>query len=173
MQTAAAGDFLPGYESHFDVALLCETLEHITFNPCKFWKRIHQSLKIGGKVYLSTPNSLSAMNVLSAIKRIVLLEGIGTNIPSIFNTVTYGHHWKEYSRREIYEYFRLLSPDFRVELRTYCYRQYSYRPWNLRDQARRLIRAIGNRSGVFAEELEAIVTLQSKNGKLASAPPFG
>src|SRR5262249_21323304 len=87
MQAAAAGDFLPGCDGQFDVALFCEILEHITFNPCEFWKRLHKSLKIGGKLYLSTPNSLSAMNVLSAVKRIILLQGIGMDITSIFNTV--------------------------------------------------------------------------------------
>ncbi len=36
------------------------------------------------------------MTVLSIIKRVVLLDGGGMKIPDIFNTVTYGHHWKEY-----------------------------------------------------------------------------
>jgi len=172
-ESAAMGDFLLDHDNRFDVVLFCEMLEHITFNPCDFWKRIHRLLKIGGKVYLSTPNSLQAMNVLSAIKRIVLLDGIGINIPSIFGAVTYGHHWKEYSPREIFEYFRLLSPDFYVELSTYSYRQYSYSPWSLRDHGRRFIRSVGNWSGVFAEELEAVVTLRSKSGIVASAPSFG
>jgi 2-polyprenyl-6-hydroxyphenyl methylase/3-demethylubiquinone-9 3-methyltransferase len=129
--------------------------------------------KIGGKVYLSTPNSLQAMNVLSAIKRIVLLDGIGIKIPSIFGTVTYGHHWKEYSSREIFEYFRLLSPVFQVELSTYSYLRHSYSPWSLRDYGRRLTRSVGNWSGVFAEELEVVVTVRSKSGIVPSAPSFG
>jgi 2-polyprenyl-6-hydroxyphenyl methylase/3-demethylubiquinone-9 3-methyltransferase len=172
-ESASTGDFLVDCDNRFEVVLFCEMLEHITFNPCDFWRRIHQLLKIDGKVYLSTPNSLQAMSVLSAIKRIVLLDGIGINIPSIFGNVTYGHHWKEYSQREIFEYFRLLSPDFHVELSTYSYRQHSYSPWSLRDHGRRLIRSIGNWSGVFAEELEAVVTLRSKNGIIPSAPSFG
>jgi len=172
-ESAATGDFLLDCDNRFDVALFCEMLEHITFNPCAFWRRIHRLLKINAKVYLSTPNSLQAMSVLSAIKRIVLLDGIGINIPSIFGNVTYGHHWKEYSRREIFEYFRLLSPDFHVELSTYSYRHYSYSPWSLRDHSRRLIRLVGNWSGAFAEELEAVVTLRAKSGIIASAPSFG
>jgi 2-polyprenyl-3-methyl-5-hydroxy-6-metoxy-1,4-benzoquinol methylase len=172
-ESAAAGDFLLDCDGRFDVVLFCEMLEHITFNPCEFWRRIHRLLKVGGKVYLSTPNSLQAMSVLSAIKRIVLLDGIGINIPSIFGTVTYGHHWKEYSSREIFQYFRLLSPDFQVELSTYSYLRRAYSPWSLRDYARRLIRSVGNWSGLFAEELEAVVTLRSKTGIIPSAPSFG
>jgi hypothetical protein len=113
------------------------------------------------------------MNVLSAIKRILLLDGIGIDIPSIFGNVTYGHHWKEYSWREISEYFSILSPDFRVELCSYSYRHHSYSAWSLRDYARRFIRAVGNWSGVFAEELEAVVTLQSKSAIVPLAPSFG
>jgi 2-polyprenyl-3-methyl-5-hydroxy-6-metoxy-1,4-benzoquinol methylase len=173
IESVAIGDFLLDSANGFDVVLLCEMLEHITFNPCEFWRRIHQLLKVGGKVYLSTPNSLGAMSILSAIKRIALMDGIGINIPSIFGTVTYGHHWKEYSRREIFEYFRLLSPDFHVELSTYSYRHYSYSRWSLRDHGRRFIRSIGNWSGIFAEELEAVVTLRSKTGIIASTPTFG
>jgi 2-polyprenyl-3-methyl-5-hydroxy-6-metoxy-1,4-benzoquinol methylase len=172
-ESAAAGDFLLDCDDRFDLVLFCEMLEHITFNPCEFWRRIHRLLKIGGKVYLSTPNSLQAMNVLSAIKRIVLLDGIGIKIPSIFNTVTYGHHWKEYSSREIFEYFRLLSPDFFVQLSTYSYITHCYSPWSLRDYGRRIIRSVGNWSGVFAEELEAVVTLRSKSGIVPSGPSFG
>jgi 2-polyprenyl-6-hydroxyphenyl methylase/3-demethylubiquinone-9 3-methyltransferase len=172
-ESAAPGDFLSDSANEFDIVLFCEMLEHITFNPCDFWRCIHRLLKIGGKLYLSTPNSLQAMKVLSAIKQIVLLEGIGINIPAIFNTVTYGHHWKEYSRREIFEYFRMLSPDFHVELSTYSYLNHSYSPWSLSDYGRRLIRAAGNWSGIFAEELDAVVTLQSKSGIMPSAPSFG
>jgi 2-polyprenyl-6-hydroxyphenyl methylase/3-demethylubiquinone-9 3-methyltransferase len=172
-ESAAAGDFLHDCDNRFDIVLFCEMLEHITFNPCDFWRRIHRLLKIDGKIYLSTPNSLAALSALAAIKRIVLLDGIGINIPSIFETVTYGHHWKEYSRREISEYFRLLSPDFDVEVSNYSYQRYSYSRWSLRDYGRRLVRAVGNWSGVFTEELEAVVTLRSRTGIRPSAPSFG
>jgi 2-polyprenyl-6-hydroxyphenyl methylase/3-demethylubiquinone-9 3-methyltransferase len=172
-EAAAAGEFLLDYDDRFDLVLFCEMLEHITFNPCEFWRRIHGLIKIGGKVYLSTPNSLQALSIISAIKRLVLLDGIGTNIPTIFGTVTYGHHWKEYSRREIFKYFRILSPDFYVELSTYSYQRHPYSPWSLKDYSRRVIRSVGNWSGVFAEELEAVVTLRSKTGIIPSAPSFG
>jgi hypothetical protein len=43
----------------------------------------------------------------------------------------------------------------------------------VKDWGRRLIRWAGNRSGVFAEELEAVVTLRARTGFTAWAPQFG
>jgi 2-polyprenyl-6-hydroxyphenyl methylase/3-demethylubiquinone-9 3-methyltransferase len=39
------------------------------------------------------------------------------------HSITAGHHWKEYSLREIADYFGAISPDFRVLHREH----YSYR----------------------------------------------
>jgi 2-polyprenyl-6-hydroxyphenyl methylase/3-demethylubiquinone-9 3-methyltransferase len=167
------GNFLQGHEDRFGLVLFCEILEHITFNPCDFWNRVHHLLQTGGKLYITTPNSLAAMSILSVLKRLVLLEGTGLDIPSILGTVTYGHHWKEYSRKEIMEYFRRLSPDFAVEVSTYCWRAYSYSPGNLLDWGRRLIRWTANHSKVFADELEVVVTLTTRSKFGALGPAFG
>jgi 2-polyprenyl-6-hydroxyphenyl methylase/3-demethylubiquinone-9 3-methyltransferase len=168
-----AGDFLPGYDGQFGFVLFCEILEHITFNPCDFWRNVHRLLQVEGKLYITTPNSLAAMNILSALKRMCLLEGIGLSIPSIFGNVTFGHHWKEYSRREMIEYFQRLTPDFQVDVSTYCWRPYAYSPRSLTDWGRRLIRWGGNRSTEFADELEVVVTLAGRTSFTASAPSFG
>jgi 2-polyprenyl-3-methyl-5-hydroxy-6-metoxy-1,4-benzoquinol methylase len=58
-ESAADGDFLLDCDDRFELVLFCEMLEHITFNPCDFWRCIHRLLRTGGKVYLSTPNSLA------------------------------------------------------------------------------------------------------------------
>lgn len=168
-----AGRFMPDDDGQFGFVLFCEILEHITFNPCEFWRSIYRLLRIGGQLYITTPNSLATMSIVSALKRIVLLEGIGLDIDSIFGTVTYGHHWKEYSRREVMKYFQRLSPDFSVEVSTYCWRPYSYSPRSLTDWGRRLVRWVGNSSTAFADELEVIVTLTGRTSFTAATPIFG
>jgi 2-polyprenyl-3-methyl-5-hydroxy-6-metoxy-1,4-benzoquinol methylase len=111
-ESAATGDFLHDYDDRFDVVLFCEMLEHIPFNPCDFWRRIHRLLKIGGSVYLSTPNSLQALSALSAIKRIVVLDGIGLNISSIFGNVTYGHIGRSIRSGKYWNIFACCLPIF-------------------------------------------------------------
>lgn len=113
------GQFLDGLDSSFDVVLFLEILEHITFNPVCFWRRVYELLKPGGSIYLTTPNGTRPWAVMSTIKEALLLRGIGTSVDEIISTVTYGHHWKEYSGREIQKLFALLSPDFAVEVRYY------------------------------------------------------
>jgi 2-polyprenyl-3-methyl-5-hydroxy-6-metoxy-1,4-benzoquinol methylase len=167
------GRFIPGDDGRFGLVLFCEILEHITFNPCEFWRSIYRLLRVGGQVYITTPNSLAAMNIVSTLKRMVLLEGIGLDIASIFDKHTTGHHWKEYSRREVIEYFQRLSPDFSVEVSAYHYRSYSYSPRSLKDWGRKLVRWIGNSSAALADELDIVVTLTGKTSFTASTPVFG
>src|SRR5262249_18539862 len=43
------------------------------------------------------------------------LRGLGgspSSVEQVLQLRTFGHHWKEYSRRELQRYFALLSPDF-------------------------------------------------------------
>lgn len=163
--------FLAGHEGAFDLVLFCEILEHITFNPIDFWRRVYELMRVGGKLYLTTPNSLRLLNVASTVKRALTLDGIGIGVPSIFATVTYGHHWKEYSRGEVKQYFRLLSPDFRVDVDFYHYRTYPLR-WRPKDLARSFARWFGTRVKCFDEELEATVTLTGRTGFSARAPAY-
>lgn len=116
------GEFLPGMEDSIDCVNCCEVLEHISFNPVRFWRRIYDVIKIGGTIYLTTPNSMKPWQIGSIVKRALLFQGYGISIESILGGVTYGHHWKDYSAREIRQLFELLSPDFIVEVRTFRYR---------------------------------------------------
>lgn len=112
------GQFLgPDTRDAFDVVVFCEILEHITFNPVRFWRRVYDLLRPGGTVYLSTPNSLRLANTLKTAYRLAGRRGVGIPLDEIFGHVTYGHHWKEYSAGEIVEYFRRLSPDFQPGIR--------------------------------------------------------
>jgi 2-polyprenyl-3-methyl-5-hydroxy-6-metoxy-1,4-benzoquinol methylase len=169
------GEFLRSLgEDQFDVVLFCEILEHVTFNPAAYWRRIYELLRPGGFIFMSTPNSLRWVNLISTIKRAVLLQGVGISVESVLSDVTYGHHWKEYSAREIVQYFKSLSPDFQVEVRPYAYRK---RPSTAPRSAKAIVQTalckLGNMSQFGAEELEVIVRLPAKRDWQARERSYG
>jgi SAM-dependent methyltransferase len=118
-KTLEYGEFLEGYENYFDLVIFTEAIEHITFNPVSFWRRVHELLTQGGRIYLTTVNSFRPRALLKTILRLTTLTGTGLPVADILGTITYGHHWKEYSPCEIKQYFQSLSPDFEVVVRTY------------------------------------------------------
>jgi len=101
-------------DSSVDVVLFTEILEHITFNPVAFWESIYRIMKPGGRIVITTPNFYAAGSRAWQIKRFVSGFGAGIENTEILQTPTYGHHWKEYSRKEVCHYFCSLSPDFHI-----------------------------------------------------------
>lgn len=108
----AAGDLFRTERKAYDVVVFSEILEHITFNPILFWNRIYHLIAPGGCIFISTPNWLTLWKMLSAVKRIVTLDGLGVTVPGISNTVTYGHHWKKYSASETKDTLNCSRPTF-------------------------------------------------------------
>ena len=162
-----AGDFLPDApDGSYDLVLFCEILEHITFNPVRFWRRVHQLLRPGGAIYITTPNATRLWNLLNTFKRALFLEGVGIPVHAIFDNVTYGHHWKEFSAREIVLYFAQLSPDFRVEVRPYAYSHPDPRRSGLKGLPWRVVRRAGNVFPLLRENLEVIVRIPEKTAWL-------
>lgn len=107
-----------------DAIVMSEILEHLAFNPLLMWKSIFRVLKPDGKLFISTPNSLRLSRCLSQIRRIMTGDGIGVRVSSVIGGVTYGHHWKEYSSRELIRYFGALGiPETAIEVHHYCYRE--------------------------------------------------
>lgn len=98
----------------FDIIFFAEILEHIAFNPIPMWKEIHRVLRRGGKIIITTPNYYYLPNQIKRFKRSIKLLGGYIPLEEIFGNVTFGHHWKEYSARELKKYFSLLSRDFRI-----------------------------------------------------------
>lgn len=143
----------------YDLVVFTEILEHITFNPIQFWKLIYQILKSGGLIYISTPNAFALPNYIRAIKNTIGLKSIGITVDDIFSKVTYGHHWKEYSTKEIEKYFEALSPDFEVEVNPYNYKVNDLKPPYLMFK---LLSKLGNMTKIFADDLEVIVSLKQK-----------
>ncbi len=144
----------------YDLIVFTEILEHITFNPILFWKLIYQILKPGGLIYISTPNAFALPSYVRAIKNTLGRKSIGITVDDIFSKVTYGHHWKEYSAKEIKKYFETLSPDFSVEVNPYKYKSYDLKPPFLMFK---LLSKLGNMTKIFADDLEVIVSLKQKN----------
>ena len=163
------GDFLSGEENAFDLVLFSEIFEHITFNPVRFWRRVAELLKVGGAIYITTPNSMTPTKVRRGLKQLILLRGAGLDIPSIFGHVTYGHHWKEYSAQEMREYFARLSPDFQVEVNYYAYRPVEPRRCSVKALAGRLVQAA---VPAMRDELDVVVRVTGRQGWLAEAPEF-
>lgn len=97
-----------------DVVLFTEILEHITFNPVAFWKAIYRVMRPGGRIVVTTPNFYAAGSRAWQWKRFLSGFGAGIENTEILQTPTYGHHWKEYSRKEVCHYFCSLSPDFLI-----------------------------------------------------------
>ena len=60
-----------------DVVVCTEMLEHITFNPVRFWSEVYRIIRPEGLIILTTPNSLSLMNTLAQLKRLLLRRSVG------------------------------------------------------------------------------------------------
>jgi 2-polyprenyl-6-hydroxyphenyl methylase/3-demethylubiquinone-9 3-methyltransferase len=97
----------------FDLVLLTEVIEHLAFNPVAMWREIYRVMKPGARIVVTTPNFYALRATLRRWLRALHLRGGGVAVDQILMLNTFGHHWKEYSRRELTDYFALLSPDFR------------------------------------------------------------
>lgn len=161
-ESLESGNFLEAHDGKFDVALFTEIIEHITFNPIKYWERVYKLLDDQGSIYLTTPNALRPSAFVSAMIRLLSFDGIGISIPRIFGEVTYGHHWKEYSISELRKYFKTLSSDFDVTIETYSLLPQS--------KVKRLILQALGIIPAFRSDIEAVVRIAGKTGFAATAP---
>lgn len=99
-------------ESSVNLVLFTEIIEHITFNPVQFWSQVYRVLAPGGRIVVTTPNYYWLDGRFWDAGRLFAGFGGGLPVDEILSTPTYGHHWKEFSMREVIKYFCLLSPDF-------------------------------------------------------------
>ena len=170
------GEFFPDESNAFDAVVFTEILEHVTFNPVLMWRRIYDLVKApGGFVFITTPNSLTPWKVASAIKRMSLRRGFGIAPEEILSTVTYGHHWKEYSAWEIRRLFELLSPDWNVRIAYYGFTDEVSATASGDFKAR--IRRLTNRvfPALFESargEIEVIARLEARTSFIATDPGY-
>lgn len=100
-------------EDTFDLVLLTEVVEHLAFNPVAMWQEIYRVMRPGARIVLTTPNYYALRSSLRRWLRALRRDGGGVAVRDVLGVNTLGHHWKEYSMRELQDYFGLLSPDFR------------------------------------------------------------
>jgi 2-polyprenyl-3-methyl-5-hydroxy-6-metoxy-1,4-benzoquinol methylase len=98
----------------FDIINMGEIIEHLAFNPLVMWKEIYRILKSGGHIILSTPNSMYYKSLFLRFNNLVNFGQYGISVSEIFDYGTYGHHWKEFSILELFNYFKILSADFHI-----------------------------------------------------------
>jgi SAM-dependent methyltransferase len=116
---------IPFPETSFDCVIMCETLEHLNFNPIPVLQEINRILIPGGYIYLTLPNLASLEN------RLKLLTGksIHNSIDDYFTQLnpnsnfSVGLHWREYTKTElIYMLSKIGFEDFRHSF---------FHPWDL------------------------------------------
>ena len=84
---------------------MCETLEHLNFNPVPSLAEINRVLIPGGRLYLGVPNLVS----LSNRKRMLLGRSYRNPICQFFDQLdlrcdfAVGIHWREFTRSEVHE----------------------------------------------------------------------
>jgi len=96
---------LPYNDRFFDAVLICETMEHLNFNPVPVVYEINRVTKNGGFIYIEMPNQTRLAN------RVKMLFG-----KSVHHTISAFHrqlskdgnmivgiHWREYTKNETKE----------------------------------------------------------------------
>ena len=150
----------------FDLVILGEVLEHLAFNPVALWREIYRVLAAGGRIVVTTPNYYALTRRHLARARTWTGGGGGIGVDEILETPTHGHHWKEYSRRELMRYFARLSPDFVLHRALYV--EDASPPGE--PAARRLVRAVRRMLPPLRERLHVEVDLPRKSRGIAIEP---
>jgi len=137
-----AGVFDDIDESSVDFVLFTEILEHLTFNPVGMWQAIQRVLKPTGEVIITTPNYYFWGSRAWDWSRFARRMGGGIPVADIIKQITHGHHWKEYSAREIVSYFDILPLNLYVQHMQYL---------NFNDEHRKRARGLASGCGRLLE----------------------
>jgi len=101
-------------DATYDAVLLLEILEHLAQNPRPMWVELARVLKPSGRVIVTTPNLYRVGGGGGAalqLGRLLTGRGAGPTIAEVLALQTGAHHWKEYGRRELRQYFFTLGWD--------------------------------------------------------------
>jgi 2-polyprenyl-6-hydroxyphenyl methylase/3-demethylubiquinone-9 3-methyltransferase len=156
----------------YDAILVTEVLEHLAFNPLIMWKSIFRVLKPKSHIFISTPNSLSLNRRVVTLARVLAGVGVGVSVSGVMGTPTYGHHWKEYSIKEVYRYFEILNiPKKDINISTYEYRPYK-KEKKIRYKLENVMRKLGNKTYNMADEIFAVIRVPSPKPPVPSSEKY-
>lgn len=156
-------------EDSIDVVLFTEIIEHIAFNPVALWRTVHRVLRPGGTIVVTTPNYYALRGRAWSPMRFVRGRGAGLTVASLLDIPTLGHHWKEYSRKELEEYFTRLSPDFRIAKALHMR---DYRAAEFKSPLERTVMAIEGALPALRPNLHFEIGLDEKRHGIAIAPSW-
>lgn len=151
------------------LVLFTEILEHITFNPVALWREVYRVLRPGGRILISTPNYYALRGRAWDLRRLRQHFGAGLSTLEILHTPTHGHHWKEYSLREVIHYFCLLSADFNTVKARY---QPEYSDGYLCRPAGTLARWLERRVPVLRPGLHVEIEIRHKQAGIGIEPAW-
>lgn len=112
---------LPYESNSFDCVIICEVLEHLSFNPLPVIAEINRVLKDGGFIYIGMPNQAKLRTRLKA----AFGQSVHGPIEGFFNqldrnkNMIVGLHWREYTLAETVELIERMG--FEVARKYYFY----------------------------------------------------
>jgi 2-polyprenyl-3-methyl-5-hydroxy-6-metoxy-1,4-benzoquinol methylase len=117
-------DSFPYSDDFFDCVIICETLEHLNFNPLWTLYELNRIIINKGIIYISVPNQASLRNRI----RLLMGQSVHNTIEAFYqqlnpkDNMIVGLHWREYTLREVKE---LLSGMGFEVIRSYLWSRYS------------------------------------------------
>ena len=151
----------------FDIVLFTEVIEHLAFNPVAMWREIYRVMKPGARVVVTTPNYYALRTRLRQSARTLRLLGGSVPVEQVLFLHTLGHHWKEYSRRELIRYFALLSRDFTC--RNFAYAE-AYQPAMLQRTGGAIVRWLEHAIRPIRPDLYLEIELTRKDKGIVVEP---
>lgn len=89
----------------FSIVVMCETLEHLNFNPLPVIAEVNRVLATGGYLYLSLPNLASLVNRVKLVSGRSIHNPISDFVAQLGreSNMIVGIHWREYTAAELEE----------------------------------------------------------------------
>jgi SAM-dependent methyltransferase len=102
---------LPYESNSLDTVIICEVLEHLSFNPLPVLREINRVVKDDGYIYIGMPNQTSLINRI----RLLMGKSIHNPINDFFSqldkndNMIVGLHWREYTLNETIELIKKMG----------------------------------------------------------------
>lgn len=96
---------IPCESSRFQLVIMCETLEHLNFNPLPVMAEVNRVLDANGRLYLSLPNQACLVNRVSLLAGYSIHNPVSDFVEQLArkSNMIVGIHWREYTADELQE----------------------------------------------------------------------